>query len=235
MSDIMAELAKLEGEPVLAAIGAAIAAMAGLGIAAMGLVDASKALWGGVANIGFGHVERGCAPFANVLRRGAGQEDWAEVLRAQWRNGRDKEAQKALVRALVRLGLTEGAVEELSTLANVQPERLADLSRRLRAGEELGPEEVNALGRVDAIIGMRIDAAFERGDQQYRNVARLAAALVAIALALLAATASGGASRADVWIAFLVGLLSVPIAPLAKDLISSLSAATTAVKAARGL
>jgi hypothetical protein len=209
-------------------IGAAISAMAALGLAAMALVDASKALWGGIANIGFGHILRGCKPFEKVLDKAAGNGLWVDLLRAQWRNGRDKESQKALARSLVRLGLTERTAEGLM-LANIETGNLSTLARKASAGDELTPAEVEMMGRVDAMVGYHIDAAFEKADQQYRNVARVCAGLIAVGLSVAATTLM----KMDPWIGVMTGLLSVPIAPLAKDLTSSLTAAVGAVKAVR--
>lgn len=256
----------MDGFEIIANVIAAIGAIGALGTASFGLVDASKAFWGGISNVGFGHILNGCEPFFGLLRRATGPEDWKWLLRAQWRNGRDKEAQKALVRSLVRLGLTQGAVEELSDIANVTPEELKYLVAKLRDGAELDGSDINILGRIDQAIGYRIDAAYERADQQYRNVARVCAGLVSIALAifvgllwyneevrsLVAAAAKPGADTAVqaaaaaaqktsylssdmVWAALLAGVLAVPIAPIAKDLMSALTAAMGAVKATRSV
>lgn len=230
-------------EPELQSIIAAITAMAALGTAAFGVVDATKAFGGGISNVGFGHIRRGVEPFANVLHKAVGAsfgpDDWAGVLRAQWINGRSKEDQVAVVRNLVRLGLTEGAIEELAGIANVDAAMLKQVATQLAAGVELTEPEIAVLGRVDAVIGVRIDAAFEKADQQYRNVARVAAAVVAIVFAVVGGyaietnTPTGGTDW--IWQSLLVGVLAVPIAPLAKDLISALSASVRAVKSARAL
>jgi hypothetical protein len=110
---------------------------------------------------------------------------------------------------------------------------------------------------------MTLDAAFERADQAYRNRARLVAAAIAILLAQGAAFIYD-AEHADsariedrvgpLWelakplgrmifaigpethfIALLVGLLAVPVAPIAKDLTTSLSTAVNALKASRSV
>jgi hypothetical protein len=52
---------------------ATIAAMGGLGLAAMALVDALKAVpGGGVSRIGFGHIRKVLRMFDKVLARAAG-------------------------------------------------------------------------------------------------------------------------------------------------------------------
>jgi hypothetical protein len=215
-------------------IGAAISAMAALGVASYGLVDASKGLWGGISNVGFRHIETGCAPFAEAMNRALGDPSWKQLLLAHWRNGRDKEAQKALVRSVVRMGLSlpkEGAepvrivgIEDANVTAFVA------VAQKAQSGEQLEEADIAAMGRIDALVGYRIDAAYERADQKYRNVARLCAGIVAVALALVAARFVPGVTYVQ---AVIAGVLAVPIAPIAKDLTSSLSAAVTAAKAVR--
>jgi hypothetical protein len=214
-------------------IGKIIAAMAALGTAAFGLVDASKAFWGGVSNLGFGHVLRCLKTFDQALTAALG-DGWPAVFRAHWRNGVPKAEQKAIVRSMVRLGLTAKAVAELARIGRVKEEVLVEVVERLEQGLELEPRHLNAMGRVDAAMDALIDAAFERGDQQYRNASRLAAGLVAIALALVGNALIYERTPQGYLLAFLVGLLAVPVAPIAKDLTSSLSTAVRAVKAARG-
>ena len=242
----------------------AITAMGALGLAAFALVDALKA-WpgGGISNVGVKHILEGCLPFAAALRNGAGRPAetiggarspavWQELLRAQWRNGRDKDTQKSVVRALVRQGLTVGDTDEVARFCNVDAAALRALIEKLKQGGDPTTAEGNMLGRIDAVIGFQIDAAYERADQQYRNVARATAGLLAILLGIAGAflinvgcdaDETGNCASAipdlDLWAVNLLyglaaGILAVPIAPIAKDLTSSLSAAVTAVKAVRG-
>jgi hypothetical protein len=252
----------------------AITAMGALGLAAFALVDALKA-WpgGGISNVGIRHILEGCLPFAAALRNGAGRPAetidgvrgpavWQEILRAQWRNGRDKDAQKSVVRALVRQGLTAGDTDEIARFCNVDAAAFRALIEKLQQGGDPTPPEGNMLGRIDAVIGFQIDAAYERADQKYRNVARVTAGFLAILLGIAGAfllnagcepaTAVDAAGKTvDLpgtcvsaipglrpWAVSLLygiaaGILAVPIAPIAKDLTSSLSAAVTAVKAIR--
>ncbi|HVY87727.1 MAG TPA: hypothetical protein VG942_02610 [Hyphomonadaceae bacterium] len=258
-------------DPTLQIITGAITAMGALGLAAFALVDAMKA-WpgGGISNVGVKHILEGCLPFASALRNGAGKPTetidgprgpviWQELLKAQWRNGRDKDAQKAIVRSLVRQGLTEGGADDVARFCNVDPADLEALVEKLKKGGDPTAAEGNMLGRIDAVIGFQIDAAFERADQKYRNVARVTAGFVAVLLGIAGSflvnagcpdtPAQAGAQAAKavcayapldptwwrtLWMGIAAGILAVPIAPIAKDLTSSLSAAVTAVKAVRG-
>ena len=103
---------------------------------------------------------------------------------------------------------------------------------------------MNLLGRFDAVVSAILDAAYERGDQQYRNTAKAMAALIATVLAVIAGgiiffsiekspTVTDYISSGFFLLAALVGLISTPLAPVAKDLTSSLQAAVKAVNAAR--
>ncbi|WP_394890517.1 hypothetical protein ACG873_03825 [Mesorhizobium sp. AaZ16] len=49
-------------------IGKVIAATAALGTASFGLVDASKALRGGISNVGFGFIRKALQPFQAALK-----------------------------------------------------------------------------------------------------------------------------------------------------------------------
>ncbi|MDB5704547.1 MAG: hypothetical protein JWN66_1663 [Sphingomonas bacterium] len=85
---------------------------------------------------------------------------------------------------------------------------------------------------MNAVVDATLDAAFERADQLYKNWSRVCAGLIAL-LAALAVWYMSGASRANFGTAFLIGLLAVPLAPIAKDITSALSTAAQAFKAAR--
>ena len=261
---------------MLELVTGAITAMGALGLAAFALVDALKALpGGGISKVGFKHILEGCLPFASALRNGAGRPVetisgvqgpavWQELLLAQWRNGRTKDAQKTLVRLLVRQGLTEGDTADVARFCNVKAADFDALIEKLKAGGDPTTAEGNMLGRIDAVIGFQIDAAYERADQRYRNVARVTAGGIAILLGIAGAFLIGAGCppppKADpnaaktaadlvvttcsldyftdgwwktLWLGIAAGILAVPIAPIAKDLTSSLTAAVTAVKAIR--
>jgi len=64
----------------LTAIVNLVLAAGGLGTAAMGLVDASKAFWGGPSNFGFGHIASALKPFLVALdRRSSAPDKWPRV------------------------------------------------------------------------------------------------------------------------------------------------------------
>jgi hypothetical protein len=222
-----------------------LASVAALGTAAYGLVDITKVFGGGISNAGFGYILTALTPFKPALVA-AGGENWAKTLRAHWLNGMDKDDQKAISKSLIHLGLSPANAAELAVFGHVDPSGLVAVVTKLDAGTDLGPADINLLGRFDAMVDATLDGGFERADQLYRNAAKALAAVFAIALAIggeaviAASTASNQIVPAafigskDFWLAFMVGLVSVPLAPIAKDLSTSLTTAVKAMKAAGG-
>ncbi|WP_298325743.1 hypothetical protein [Asticcacaulis sp.] len=93
----------------------------------------------------------------------------------------------------------------------------------------------DALGRFDALVRARLEAAFELAAHDYRAKARLSAAAVSLGLALACGAAFAYADdTVPEGVVFagaaILGLLAVPLAPIAKDLTSTLRAASDALK-----
>jgi hypothetical protein len=214
---------------------AIIVAIGGLGMAAMSLVDALKAVpGGGFSRIGFDHIRKVLRLFDKVLARAAGDQ-WEAVILAHWINGRPRDEQIGVIRALLRLGLSADTAPQLAEIGNVDPGALSRAAAKLAKGAPLGEDEINLIGRVEASVEARLDAGFDLAEQAYRNIARVMAGLIAVGLAVWAAMLlSTPKDRIDPWVAVLVGLLAVPIAPIAKDLVGALTAAAQAVKSTRG-
>ena len=210
-----------------------VTAAGALGTAAMGLVDASKAFGGGPSNFGFGYVADALEPFLAPLVNNPPAFSKAQILRtlrANWLNGVAKADQKAKAKSLIHLGLTKGNAQGLANAAGVDAAMLQSLAGKTAAGATVTQEELNVLGQFDTVLSAALDAAYERGDQKYRNAAKF--------LAMLVSTVMGGVGG---WILFpdhtpahlvqalLLGVVATPLAPVAKDLASSLQAAVTAV------
>lgn len=223
-------------------IGETIAAIAALGTAAFGLVDASKALWGGASNVGFGRIKAALSPFNPALET-LRNSPWL-TLRANWLNGAPKADQKAAAKALIHLTLSPKNAHALADAVGIDAHALRAAATKINNGAALSKTDMDILGRFDALVSTVLDAGYERAEQQYRNTAKLLSALVAIVLAVIAGyliqvakvpqPAAGLtfgkylASR-DFVIAFIVGAVSTPLAPIAKDLSTSLAAAVKAV------
>src|SRR3954471_5372150 len=213
----------------LASVGSAIVAVGALGTASFGLLDATKALGGGISVMGWRQVAASLQPFQTALSDG--NVDWTTTIRANWINGRPKDDQKAAAKSLIRLGLSPANAAALAPTGRVDPARLTAVMTAIDAGQPLQPEDVALLARFDAAIDAALDAGFERGDQRYRSAARMAAGVIAIALSIVVALLFpgivGGTPPRSLVKAILIGLVAVPTAPIAKDLASALSTAAS--------
>jgi hypothetical protein len=233
----------------LASIGTLFGAAGGLGTAAYGLVDASKAFCGGMSNPGFGFIRRAVGPLLGPQGAGAGAFGPVQILatlRANWLNGVAKPDQKAIAKSLIRLGLTPGNASQLATATGVDANELFTAARNIANGNPLTQQDINVLGRFDAVVSAILDLGYERADQLYRNSAKVVAAAVAIVLAVIGGgiiffsgasqtppSIEGYLSSKLFLLAIVIGAMSTPLAPVAKDLSSSLQAAVKAVSAAR--
>jgi hypothetical protein len=154
-----------------------------------------------------------------------------ETLRANWLNGVPTDDQKAKAKALIHLGLTQKNAPSLAKASGLDAAALSAAAAKIDIGAPLDANDVTLLGRFDAIVSAKLDAGYERADQFYRDTAKLLAGIVAVVLALW-----GNALLPQPyhwWGAMLVGLVATPLAPIAKDLTSSLAAAVTAVQAVK--
>ncbi|MGY2996912.1 hypothetical protein [Mesorhizobium sp. URHB0026] len=215
-------------------LGGMVSSIGALGTAAFGLVDATKVYRGGVSNIGFGFISDVVTPYKSALAL-VNADDPLATVRANWLNGVAKSDQKAAVKSLIRLGLTAASVAALAAAApGIDAGALKAASLKIDGGQTLTEDDINVLGRFDAIVDAQMDAGFERADQKYRNAAKVLAAGFAITLAMLGEAVLGGTTPRDYMTALLVGLVSTPVAPIAKDLASALGTAVSAMKATKG-
>jgi len=212
-------------------ITAAITAVAALGTAAYGLVDGSKAVRGGASNHGFGFITAALAPFKACLDT-LGPAVADATLYANWLNGMPKADQKAGAKALIRLSLTPDTAAAAAVAVHVDPVALELAVRRGTTGEATA-QDMNVLGQFDARLSAMLDAGYERADQRYRNAAKAWSVVVAVALAIAGNASIYGWSGRGTAVAVLIGLIATPLAPVAKDLASSLQAAAGALKAVR--
>jgi hypothetical protein len=220
-----------------------LAAAGGLGTAAFGLVDATKAFGNGVSNSGFKFIRRAVDKFIGGTAGSQvfGRKDIMATLKANWINGAAKADQKATSKSLIRLCLTPENAEKLAKNTGIDPVKFKECVTTIRTGAKLSEEHLNLLGEFDAIVSAVLDEGYERADQKYRNASKVVAAGFAVVLAIFA----GGiifSSNApfhigdyltsrDFLVAILVGIVATPLAPIAKDLSTTLSAAIKAVSA----
>ena len=101
-------------------------------------------------------------------------------------------------------------------------------------GQAAAADEASALSRFDATLTAMLDAAYERGEQKYRNAAKFLAMATAVMLGGIGGLIVFGTDLKDLSFCMLAGLAATPIAPVTKDLVSALQTATTAATALRG-
>ncbi len=205
----------------------------------------------GLPYVGFGKIRRLARRLAPALVVSYGDE-YDRILRQQYRAGRGQGQAPETIRQGVRLGLPfldpKAAREVIAAVWGLPDAQTAALADALTAekrggtdGETSTPEPVAAAqalaARFATALDTRVDAAFELAEEIYQARARLWAAVVAIGLSLgyHAATAGGKLGDPGGWlVALVVGLAAVPLAPMAKDLASSLSDALNALGKLRG-
>lgn len=206
-------------------ITAILSAIAALGTAAAGLVDTLKTLpGGGVSHIGYGTIKKNLRPVATAFAA-IGELDPMDTLHANWINGVATDQQKAIAKSLIHLGLTPANAPGMATAMGIAPAALSDAATNIQNGTPLTLQNTNVLGRFDTMVSAILDAGYEKADQKYRNFAKLCAALIAIILAV----GTAGLLGVSPWLGILIGLVSTPLAPVAKDLTSSIQAAANAV------
>jgi hypothetical protein len=213
-------------------------AIGSLGTAAYGIVDVSKSFGGGVSNRGFGDIKKVVSQFIPASPAGSSgsalsQTSVLETLRANWLNGMALGDQKSVAKAMIKLNLNAASAGGMAAATGVDQKVLTSIAGKLSTGEALTPAETDAYGRFDLLLTAVLDQGYQRGDQRYRNSAKLLAVPVAVALALLGAwaIAGHGIKSLDVWRAVAGGLLATPLAPMAKDLASAIQEGTKLAQA----
>jgi len=249
MLDAFSAISNMDFSKVVLAIG-------GLGTAAYGVVDASKCFGGGISIRGFGRIKK----VVSSLLPEPPPEDTAgalslpsvlATLKANWVNGMSMADQKSVAMTLIRLNFTEANAERMALATGTDAAALKRAAKKMlevanppdesNSGTDQGKKRVDPQAERDAdeysrfnlIVSAMLDQAYQRADQQYRNGAKLLAIPVAVALAYLSAWALDGGKPSDLdsLRALIGGLLATPLAPVAKDLSTSIQAATKLAQA----
>lgn len=202
-------------------IGTIVLATGALGTAAFGIVEALK--WTRVGYAGFSKLKSMLKPIWGALGVAYGKH-FEEVLRGQYKG--DQSELSRTLRQGVRIGLTENNAEEISTWLGLKhTQRMREVAAKLEAGADISDEERNILGRFELAIDARVDAAMTLAQNQYTGKLRFGASCLALLIAL-----SVGIYLNMLFLAIIVGLSAVPLAPIAKDLSSALQAAVQALR-----
>ena len=214
-----------------------VLAIGALGTAAAGLVDASKASnTAGVSKVGFTDIKAVVSKFIPPGGTSAlSLPSVLETLFANWINGMPMADQKSVAKAMIKLNLTTATAPGMSAAAGVDPAILTSVATKLSTGDPLTQAETDVYGRFDLLLSAMLDQGYQRGDQRYRNTAKLLAVPIAVILALVGTWAVDGAFiAADMGKAFVAGLVATPLAPIAKDLASSIQAGAKVAQVLKG-
>jgi len=231
-----------------------IAAVGALGTAAFGLVDSLKALpGGGISRCGFKHIrnaiEKLTPPVPALENTELSRKAILDTLLSQWINGVEKSNQISIAKSLIKLRLLPETARALAMATGVDPDALQKIAQKIQEGISAAPapqggvpgqqdenllsaRELDIYGRFDLLLNTLLDQAYQHADQRYRNVARASAIPVAVLLAIVGASLVFGINFCNfndhmdkLGLAVLAGLISTPIAPIAKDIASAISTA----------
>ena len=197
-----------------------------LGTAAFGIVEAFK--WSALGEAGFKRLK---SMLGEALLRSLSASygtDFELFLRAQSRNPEGVGELRRSLRQGMRIGLRPELAPALAAqVGTVDAAELTLVAERLMHGDPLDDALRTVLGRYELAVDARIDAGLTLAIDGYQGAIRAAASLLAIILALLAAFTLGR----PWWHGALLGVAAVPLAPVAKDVVSALQAATRALRA----
>jgi hypothetical protein len=206
-----------------------ITAVGGLGTAAFGLVDASKAVLP-INRIGFGRIRDAVAGLtSNAATNSLSQPKILDTLEADWCNGTDIASQKAIAKSLIKLNFSTTNAAQIAAATGIDSATLGDIAKSIAAGTPLNSQQGDLYARFDLIVTALLDEAYQYSDQVYRNWTRALAAIVAVALAIV----GGLTLKMGILPSILVGLLATPLAPIAKDVSSALAAAVNTMQAVK--
>lgn len=219
-----------------ASIGDIVIAIGALGTAAYGIVDGFK-FFRGWAAAGFRRIQDTLGTAVYQSLEIAYGTDFEKILTSQYIKDRTKGDIVQSLRQGTRVGLTP---ENAGTMARslgiqINPDKLTVIAQKIATGGTLNSSERNILSRFELAVDARIDAALSLAETRYVATMQLRASIVAISLAFAATyfmeTTSNVATvnSSDFLLAFVVGVMAVPIAPIAKDVASGLQSAARAV------
>jgi hypothetical protein len=225
-----------------------ITAIGGLGTAAFGLLEALKPFFSSINRMGLDRIQ-GTISSLTPNQSGDGlppdplnalpQKSILATIEANWINGTDITAQKAIAKSLIKLHLSAATAEKLAGAVNVDPATLRAIAAKTIAGTPLAQAESDVFSRFDLILTAMLDEVYQISDQVYRNGTRTLAAFLAVVLALAGAFSLEGAILFtsahwhDLILAVLVGVLATPLAPIAKDISTALATAVNAMQAVK--
>lgn len=183
-------------------------------------------------------------PLFPALERAYGA-DVMNLLKLQYRAGRSKGDLPRTLRQGVRIGfsfmhqneiekvafelglpdaISQSAAKAVATFSAVRPPATGQPA--VAAAAMPSEEERAAMANLETAIDARIDAALVLAESQYVTQTKVLALIVSLVIALVV----GGLLKQETVVSVVVGLVAVPLAPIAKDLATALQSAVTALK-----
>jgi hypothetical protein len=216
-----------------------ILATGALGTAAFGIVEVIKNFaWFG--DFGFRGLMVRLGAFDDLLRVAYGR-DYQDHLRALYLTDHNEFA--AALRQGIRIGLIEDNAKRAAGFVEVVTADDLKKAVAFQNALEVGKDSIDSkdadgfrrvLGRFDLAVDSRIDAALSNALRVYTLSMKLFAVGISLAIALgVGAYLDSQLENADRSLFFhavLVGLAAVPVAPVTKDLVAAVGAATRAIR-----
>jgi hypothetical protein len=208
----------------------------------------------GLPFVGLNDVEKMIRPLKPALEVAYGV-GFMDMIAKQYRNGAARGSAPDLIRNGVRLGIpfltVEQATHLIASVWHMDHQHSEALARALQAEGATPPpppgpftlpqpiDPAQALaGRFATALDARVAAAFAPAADRYENTVKTISGLVALLLVIgfnWTPHETGLFDSRFPWsYAFLVGVLAVPLAPIAKDLATSLQNAAAALKSLGG-
>jgi hypothetical protein len=227
-----------------------ISASAGLGTAAFGIVETMKSR-SLIGEAGFSHIERLLGPLLKIAVKHAYGEGYSDMLRAQYKS--DQRELRRSLRQGVRVGLKSENAKELAAFIGVIEENematFVDAAKKAilrgpppddsngdKPQRELNDSERMLLARYEMAADGRIEAALAVAQTSYACTARTWAMCISMLIALVVGWIMGfnGEGHPErtyyIFNAILIGLLAVPVAPIAKDLTEAIKSVQSGLK-----
>ncbi|MEQ9091603.1 MAG: hypothetical protein RIE52_10970 [Balneola sp.] len=218
-----------------------ILAAGALGTASFGIVEGLK--WTRLGTIGFSSISNQLGKEVMDALKNAYGQNFLVYLKSLYRENRSSGALSKTIRQGVRIGLSEdNAIDLAKSIGVVDGDSLKDVAKTLNSNGELSTDQRSILGRFELALDARIDSALADASNKYIGGMRLAASCFSIMISLATALTfiftdinesfvdKFGNSWGMIVQAVIVGLVAVPIAPITKDIVSAIQAASKALK-----
>lgn len=216
-------------------LGTMVLAAGALGTAAMGIVDGLK-WWEPIDVPGYNEAKEYVVAFLPAVEAAYGQKT-DEVLKAQYRDGRAAGELPKTLRQGLRIGLVALPEDQVQRMASevrvVEAADLVQVAKALRETGDLNDAQRKVLAQFELAAHARIDAGMAIAERTYVAWQKSVAAAIAVVIALATAVALSIETEWELslWLkAMVVGIVAVPLAPIAKDVSTALSEAAKALR-----